>query len=304
VVHIHGTFSHLTAAAAASARRHRVPYILRPAGSLDGLCLQRGSRRLKRLFTKVYLQRDLRGAAYLQATSSSEARELRVWRDAEEIRVIPHGVHVGAIEKRSGGEILQSAFPQLRGRTVVLFMGRLHAIKRVEVLVQAVARLRSNRPDLALLIAGHDAGHMPALMDAVQSAGIEESVVFAGFLQGERKQAALAGADVFALPSAHENFGVAVVEAMAHGTPVLVAPGVASHSYVDESGGGVTAAGTVEGFARGLTEILGKDRDEMGRRGRRFVEDNLSWPAIVRQLDQLYEDALRRVSRSPAGTSC
>jgi len=117
-------------------------------------------------------------------------------------------------------------------------------------------------------------------------------VVFAGFLEGEAKQEALAGADLFVLPSIDENFGIAVVEAMAHGLPVVVTPGVAAHVYVDQSGGGLTVEGTVESLAEGMRKILNGDGPAMGRRARAFIEQYLSWPAVMRQYDQMYRDAI------------
>ena len=152
-------------------------------------------------------------------------------------------------------------------------------------------------PDVLLLIAGHDAGDQIRIVEAVRDAGLDDQhVLLTGFLAGELKSGAFATADVYLLPSRHENPGVAVVEAMAHGVPVLVTQGVASHVYVEASGCGATALGTPEALAEALQHLLESDRDELGQRGRSYVAQNLSWPSVVHEIDQMYRDAISRNS--------
>src|SRR4029077_20449871 len=107
-----------------------------------------------------------------------------------------------------------------------------------------------------LVMAGSDSGGQPAVEESVRRHGLSERVLFCGFLEGEMKAAAFRAADVFVLPSIDENFGVAVVEAMSHGTPVLVTPGVATHVHVDASKCGLTVEGTPEAMAEALMRLL------------------------------------------------
>lgn len=292
VIHIHGVFSHLTSAAAAWARRRSIPYLVRPAGSLNAKCFHMGNHQLKRAFTKLFLRKDLQRAAFVHATSPSEAEELRRWLPTEQIRIIPHGVDAPSCDLPAASDSFLSRYPQLRKRRVILFMSRLVAKKRPELIVEALHHLRFKYQDLALLVAGNDAGHVAALRRAVRRHRLEESVVFAGFLQGELKHGAFAVADVFALPSIDENYGMAVVEAMAHGVPVLVTRGVATHVYVDQSESGITVEGTSQAIAEGLRRLLDGDLEAMGRLGQEFLRQNLSWPAITDRLDELYREML------------
>lgn len=301
VVHIHGTFSHVTSAAAVAARRSGIPYILRPAGSLNRRCFSRGRRRLKQLFNRLYLDNDLRCAARVQAMSSAEADELDSCCPGIRVCVIPHGVAVPSLERPHAERVLFDRFPELRGRRVVLFLGRLDAKKRPEIAIEAIARLQSQYANIALLLAGPDAGHSDVIQDVIARFQLQDRIVLGGFLQGEIKAAAFRASDVFVLPSLDENFGVAVAEAMAHGTPVLLTPGVATHRFVQESGAGLTVEGQPAAFAHGLAKLLSGDREEIGARGRRFVEQNLSWPAVIRQLDELYAGVSLR-TRAASGS--
>lgn len=291
VVHIHGVFSHVGAAAARYARVNRIPYIIRPTGALDPSCFQSGSRWLKRGFAKFLLRRDLRDATCIHATSDAEASAMRRWVADERIQVVPLGVDVPEYDRAAASENFLSVAPQVRGRRIILFVARVAPIKRAELLVDALALLRDELPDVVLLIVGQDSGGMQRVREAIARQGIGDRVVFPGFLQGDEKRAAFAVADVFALPSLHENFGVAVVEAMAHGLPVIVTAGVACHVYVDASGCGCTVADTAEALAAGLRRILADDCAALGRRGREYVARHLAWPSIVLQLDELYRKA-------------
>ncbi|MGQ0633595.1 MAG: glycosyltransferase [Planctomycetaceae bacterium] len=299
VIHIHGIFSHVTTLAARLAHRDQIPYILRPTGALDATCFQSGRKHLKQLFARLVLQRDLERAAWVHATSAAEADALGHWVAPERIRVVPLGVAVPTLDRAQAAEVLLQRYPALRGRKVVLFMSRIAPKKRPELLAEAVTLLRDELPEIALLIAGHDAGGMATLKEAIARRRLENHVMLAGFLEGLEKRSALAIADVFALPSLDENFGVAVVEAMAHGVPVLVTRGVASHTFVDDSGCGATVDDSVAAVAQGLKTLLAADRNDLGNRGREYAARRLAWPAIVSQLDELYRTGQERQAKRP-----
>jgi glycosyltransferase involved in cell wall biosynthesis len=292
VVHIHGIFSHVMMAAALHASRYAIPYIVRPAGMLNPTCLKMGRRGLKKLIMRLFLRKHLRASDCIHVTSQQEADGIADYLPASRIRIIPHGVTVPAAPNDDARRVFLERFPQLRGKQVVLSIARIAPKKRPEMLVEALARLLPEGQDLMLLLAGSDEGHLAVVQAAARRHSMENAVVYAGFLDGLMKEGAFAVADAFALPSLDENFAVAVTEAMAHGVPVLVTPQVAAHVYVDESGGGLTAPGTPEAFAFGIRAILCSDRAAMGRRGRDYVERNLSWDAVIQQIDAMYREAV------------
>lgn len=292
VIDIHGVFSHVTSQAARQARRHSVPYVMQPFGALDARLIRTGRRRLKGAFTRLFLEEDLRRAACVHPASLHEAHSVRRWVPDKHIQVVPHGVDLPPAGTAQRRRSLFASFPQLRGKRVVLFMSRVTPKKRPELIVEAIARLRPQYPNLALLVAGQDDGHLAVLRAAAQKHGLAGSVVYLGFVQGELKRAAFAVADLMALPSIDENFAVAVIEAMAYGVPALVTPGVAAHVFVDQSGAGLTVEGTAQALAQGMRKLLESDRARLGRMGRQFVKQHLSWTAVIRQLDRVYRDAM------------
>ncbi len=288
VVHIHGQFSHLTIRAAQLARRWAVPYIIRPAGSFDPDCLKRGLAHWKKIFLHLFHRRDLRLAGAVHVTSEAEAKHLERIVPGCRVAVVPHGVDVPAAQSSAQLEHFLKRFPQLQGKRVVLFLSRLHEKKRPQWLVEALCRLRSQIPEMALVLAGPDAGLAEWLRAQVAEAGLNGQALMPGFLAGADKEAALALAHVFCLPSEDENFGLAVIEAMAHGVPVVVTPGVASHVYVDAAGCGLTVEDSIEGVTEGIRKMLLADKNELGRRGREYVEKHLTWPVVAKQVEELY----------------
>lgn len=291
VVHIHGTFSHLTTVAAQVSYANGVPYVLRPAGSLNAKCLEQGASRVKAAFIRLLLNRELKRAACVHAMSESEAIELSLFVPANRVAVVPHGINIPRPSTTSANVFLER-FPMVRGRPCILFLSRLHPKKQVSVLVEAFGQIRERVPDAVLVVAGSDSGDLSNAKHAANREHVGDRVIFSGFLEGETKADAFRAADVFALPSIDENFGVAVVEAMAHGTPVLVTPGVAAHVHVDASGCGMTVDGTRDAMADALLRILASNREQLGGRGRDYVMTHLAWPAIVRRLDALYQDCI------------
>ncbi|HUT09872.1 MAG TPA: glycosyltransferase [Thermoguttaceae bacterium] len=298
VVHIHSIFHYVTTMAAIEARRRCIPYIIEPYGCLDVFPLRQGYAWLKRLFMRWFMCRNLRYAAGIQPASDFEADQVSHWVSRQSIHVIPHGVDVPVFDPVEAARTFRAAFPQIVGRRVILCLGRIHAVKRPELIVEAMALLRRECPDLILLVGGGNSGHLPALQDAVRKHDLEASVVYCGFIEGDLKPGAFAVANLLAQPSAHENFGVSCIEAMAHGVPALVTPEVGSCVHVEKSGGGIVVEGNARAIAQGIRTLLHGDREALGRRGRRYVEQNLSWPVIVGQINDLYRHVVDRNAKA------
>ncbi|MHB8902687.1 MAG: glycosyltransferase [Thermoguttaceae bacterium] len=291
VVHIHGVFSAIAMEAAQWARRRRIPYVCRPAGSVNQACLRMGRAWLKHLYLRMCYVKDLRHASMLHAASFGEAHAIRTLvPDAESaIRIIPHGVEVGCCDRQSFRRSFFTEYPQLAGRRIALFLSRVTAKKRPEMFLEAAARMRRNRPDLAAVIVGSGDCHEKLLRQAIDRYGMRDCVLRLQHLDGRERCQAFAAADVFVLPSLDENFGLAVVEAMAHGVAAVVTRGVATHQYVDECCGGVTVDDSPESLAVGMERVLYGDLQNAGGRARDYVMRKLTWQASAQQLMQEYE---------------
>ena len=208
--------------------------------------------------------------------------------------VIPLGVEESAPANR---ETLLRDFPALEGRQRLLFLSRLDPKKNLEGLLRAFAELQHWRAQASLLIAGDGpAAYVAMLKELARSLGIARHVVWLGHVEGPRKSAAFAAADVFVLPSFSENFGIAAVEALLAGLPCVLGEGIAIAKDVEEAGAGVVTAPEPKAIARALEQLLGDDtlRRDMGARGKAFAECHYSIRAMAEQLVTLYKDVQYR----------
>ena len=278
VVHIHALFSFSSTAAARAARRSLVPYILRPLGTLAPYGMEQ-HRLLKRISWRLVERSMIANAAALHLTSTAERDEaLRLAEFTPE--VIPLGIDINACSTvRVGADRLN-----------VLFLARIHPKKQLDVLLRAVAIV----PEARLVVAGSgDAGYVTGMKQMAARLGIADRVEWAGHLDGDAKLHAIAQAGVFALPSINENFGIAVVEALASGLPVIVSRGVAIHKEVEAAGAGIVAD-DVQTVANALTALRdAAARERMGRQARLLAERAFSAEAMAFGLIGMYERAVR-----------
>jgi glycosyltransferase involved in cell wall biosynthesis len=148
-------------------------------------------------------------------------------------------------------------FPELRDRRVVLFLGRIHEKKGCDLLLEAFAAAAKREPRLHLLMAGPDqAGLQARLQQRAASLDVAARVTWAGMLSGDLKWGAFHVAEVFALPSHQENFGLAVVEALACGVPVLIAHPVNIWREIEDDGAGFADKDDLAGTQRALDRWL------------------------------------------------
>jgi glycosyltransferase involved in cell wall biosynthesis len=287
LVHIHALFSFVSPVAAWAARRARVPYIVRPLGTLNDYGLKQRRPGFKALSLRFVESPMLRGAAAVHFTSEAEVIEARKLGIPMREALIPLGVEGSGIEKVLGES----------GATRLLLLSRLDPKKNVEGLLNAVALLMKDMPSLKLTIAGDgSADYVASLKKLADSLGLGDKVVWAGHIEGAEKHAAFASADIFVLPSYSENFGIAAAEALAAGLPCVLGAGVAIAESVTDAGAGVTVGTDAASIASGLREIMANNATlgSMSTQARRLAEERYSVHSMGTSLKQLYTDILMR----------
>ncbi len=138
--------------------------------------------------------------------------------------------------------------PELRGKKLALFMGRIHPKKGCDLLIEAFARVLAEHSEWHLVLAGPDqVGWQSKLQQQAQRLGIESRITWTGMIRGAMKWGALRAAEVFVLPSHQENFGIVVAEALAAGTPTLISNKVNIWREIERDGAGLVADDTLTG---------------------------------------------------------
>jgi glycosyltransferase involved in cell wall biosynthesis len=165
---------------------------------------------------------------------------------------------------------------------MILFLGRVHYGKGLEVLVPALAKMR--RKDAMLVVAGPDPTGYRATIESLGRESLER-IIFTGMIGGEERLAALRDADVLALPSFHENFGLAVVESLAAGTPVVISDQVYLHPEISRAGVGAVVPLDADALARELDRWLDDEalRRDAASKAAAFVRERYDWDTIARR---------------------
>ncbi len=204
--------------------------------------------------------------------------------------MIPNGCGLDPDTVLPEGETFRRRFDIPPRAPLVLFLGRLHRIKGLDVLVDAFATLRQDVPAVQLVIAGPDEGERAAVEDRARRLGVLEAVHLVGRVDDDLRLAALRAADVFALTSYSEGMPNAVLEACASGTPVLISDRC-NLPEVSSFAAGQIVEVRPEAVAGALAEIL-TDRTglkSMGENGRRMVRERFAFSTVIDRLEQMYE---------------
>ena len=289
VVHIHALFSHSSYAAGHWAQALGVPYMVRPLGVLNRWGMENRRPWLKQLSFRFVESGIVRNAALMHYTSEAEREEAALLGVETPSVVIPNPVPDPGEPLPPGR--FRAAHPELGVRPLVLFLSRFDRNKGLELLLPAFAEVRKRFPEAALVLAGSgDDVLLGELQEQARNLGIAGSVVWPGFLQGEDKRAAFADANVFVLPSWSENFGIAVVEAMAAGCPVVVTDRVAIHGDISQAGAGLITACEPKAIAQAIGRVLedGTARAVMGTKGRCLTQTHYSLGAVTSRLVAAY----------------
>jgi glycosyltransferase involved in cell wall biosynthesis len=284
-------------AAASACQRSKVPYIISPRGTIYPETIALKSARLKKTYYQLLARRYLIRAAAIHFTAEDEREKVMNYlRLSSPSLVIPNGIDLEEYSfdgKLLNGECLPA---ELGRKQYILFLGRIHPKKGLDLLIEAFSSLQQGHPELYLVLAGPDRdGYGKVIEQQIARKQIGDRVIFTGMLTGEVKQAVLKRATVFVLPSYSENFGMSVVEAMAAGTPVVISNAVGISAEIDGNRAGIVTQTTPESVAMGILQVL-QDRtrrSEIIANGRRMVSDYFDIRAVASSFKKAYEDISR-----------
>jgi glycosyltransferase involved in cell wall biosynthesis len=297
LAHIHALFSPVTTLAASIARRHNLPYIMRPCGMLDPADLQK-KKQLKQIYGTVLERPNLAGAAAIHFTSKQEAKiserfgldctgKMPVPRDL----VIPLGVTAGFLTQR----LPQSEVP------IILFMSRIEPKKGLDLLIPALESILESGIEFHFILAGsnpQDADYETGIKVKIQNSSLAKYTTITGFVSGDLKIELLTNADLFVLPSYYENFGIAVAEAMAAGKPVVISDRIHISEDIQQAEAGWVGPLEVSAIASLIKSAL-LDPEERKRRGlnaQEYAKKHYNWEAIAQQTIDAYQQILASIN--------
>lgn len=288
IVHIHALFSFTSLCAGRIARMHRVPYVVRPLGTLSAYGVTRRRPWLKRGSLALLERPLLRRAAAVHFTSDAEQEEARALGVRCNGAVVPLAVE--GLDALAALPVRCERRPR-RSSPLILFLSRLDPKKNLESLLQAYADLLHTHPNARLAIAGDGLpAYVASLHQLAGRLGIDRGVTWHGHVDGAEKTALFASADMFVLPSFSENFGIAAAEALAAGVPCILSQGVAIAEPAARAGGALVVAPEAEAVRQALMRLLDDAdlRRLMAVRARSHAEELYSATTMARRLIALY----------------
>jgi len=281
VLHVHAVWEEIQHQACRAAQRMHKPYVLTPHGMLDPWNMRK-SRVAKNIYLALRMRRNLDHATALHFTTEIEKQAVKRLELSPPAFVESLGLDFSEFADFPPRGSLRARFPQLGTRPIILFLGRIHYGKGLELLVPALAQMRQY--DAMVVVAGPDSqGFGEHIKQLAAAAGVLDRLVFTGMITGSEKLAALIDADLLAAPSYHENFGLAVIEALAAGTPVIVSDQVNLHPDISAAGVGGVVPLDATALARELDRWLDDNelRQSAANAAPAFARQRYDWDQIA-----------------------
>lgn len=291
LAHIHALFSPISSAAATVARSQKLPYILRPLGTLDPADLNK-KKKLKKLYAALLERPNIAGASAIHFTSHEEARISERFGVKTNDLIIPLGVTLPQLTQTP--QAILSHLKIKPNVPIILFLSRIEPKKGLDILIPALEKVLATGLDFQFILAGsnpQDPEYETKIKQQIQSSSLSEKTIISGFVTGETKTALLTIADLFVLPSYYENFGIAVAEAMAVGTPVVISKGIYIWEDVEQAEAGWVGNGTIEEISSLIQTALTnpQDRQSRGLNAQNYALNHYRWDAIAQQMIQVYQ---------------
>jgi glycosyltransferase involved in cell wall biosynthesis len=298
LVHIHGTWCYPQAVGCYIARKNHVPYIVRPRANLRRFALQKNRLR-KSIYALLIERRNLNHAAAIQFYGSEEMEDARQFGVRSRPIFVPNGVEPVADDRLAALKgRFRSRYPDLVDKRIVLFLGRIAAIKGLDRLVWAFRDVVQVCPDCRLVLAGPDnEGFSTQVRRWLRQAGLSEHATFTGHLSGDDKTSALVDADVFCMSSYQEGHSCALKEALMCGLPAVVTQEIGLNDLVECSVVIRTNSNPAD-LAKGLLTILTDAtlRRQMGQRARELILSKYTWDKVAEELITDYEQIVGSTS--------
>ena len=302
IVHIHEHRQTLAIIASYFARKNNIPYIVQAHGSVLPFFQKEG---LKNLFDKVFGFKILHNASCVFALTEVEKEQyLKMGVDEDKIEIVPLGINLKEYENLPSYGKFRSKFNIDENDKLILFVGRIHEIKGLDLLLDAFNDLivQSNEKNslenidcssIKLAIVGPDDGYLVKLEEKVKEYSLEENVIITGPLYKEEKQEALVDCDLFVIPSKYESFTTSGLEAMACSKPLVLTKNNHIHDWVDGNVG-IACEDNKDSLREAIEKVLFDEElsQIFAENGNKLIKEKYNWDIINDQILEIYNKYL------------
>lgn len=291
IVHLHSAYVPWNAHLSRWLQRKRIAYVSTPHGGLSPYVLRRRwyLKRPYRLFFELPIQNH---AAFVHALSAAEAAHIKRYGVHSAIAIAPNGIDIDALCPEPRKEYLKSLYPQIEGKRIFLFLGRLDPTsKGLDLLLRGIKAAQAK--DSVLILVGPDSkGKRRELAELAQELHIDSQVIFSDPVYGTDKFDLLAGADVFIHTSRSEGLPFSVLEAAASKLPCLLTPVADPNGLLGQHQAAIIVEPDPASIAAGIQQFMTIDNSAlraMGERAYQVVKDKFNWQHIARTVTDAYQ---------------
>lgn len=271
------------------AKKYNIPYVLQVHGSVPQII---GRKQMKKIYDKLLGNSILFDAKKIIALTQSEVEQFRALGiHDEKIEIVPNGIDLIEYGKLPQKGYFRKRYSIPENYKVILYLGRIHKIKGLDLLVKAFSLVSSEMKDIKLVIVGPDDGYLKELNKLINFIG-NDNIILAGPLYGKEKMEAYVDSDLYVLPSSYEAFPNTVFEAGICGTPVIVTDRCGISQIVNDKIGYVSKFNEND-LKNTMIRIL---RDNSSKIKIKHEMEKIigiyNWPYIVKLYETLYEDLI------------
>ncbi len=292
IVHSQTIFAPMISVAHSICKYFHVPYIVTPHGMLEPWALSYKAWK-KKIYYKLFENPSIQNSSAIQATSSFELKNINSLKFKNTV-FVPNGIRHQEFETLPNPELFYQQFPETRGKTLILFLGRIDPKKGLDLLAPAFAKVYNQFPHTHLVVAGPDnIGFMDKAQNYFLQAGCLDAVTFTGMVSGVLKYAALSAANLYVAPSYSEGFSISILEGMASGLPCIITTACNFPEAAKAKAAHVVEI-NINAIANALIECLSNPQQttEMGDRAREFIFQNYTWDRAADKLIQVYKSVI------------
>ena len=291
IIHLHGSRNFQNILVHHYAKKYSIPYILQAHGTVLPIYQK---QRLKKIFDLFVGYRILRDASKVIALTKTEAEQYeKMSVDEDKIEIVPNGIDLSEyVNLLKRGEFRRK---YLTGdnEKIILYIGRLHKSKGIELLVKTFADVSKELDNVRLVLIGPDDGYRSALENLIQELKVNDKVLFTGFVSNEEKIEAFVDADVFVTPS-FTGFPVTFLEACACGVAIITTEKGDKLDWIQDRVGYVVEYDK-DKLRDAIIKVLSDEglRIRLGEDGKRLVREEFGWEKIVGKIEGVYEDCVK-----------
>jgi glycosyltransferase involved in cell wall biosynthesis len=287
IIHMHNYRSFQNIIVAHYAKKYGVPYVLQAHGSLPRMVAKQRLKWIHDVFFGYGLLRDASKVIALSQMEAEQHRDMGV--PDEKIAIIPNGIDLLEYADLPPKGAFRKAFGIDEGKKIVLYLGRIHKIKGIDILVKAFANVIEKLDDVKLVVVGPDDGYLAELKALIKVLKIEDNVLISGPLYGKKKLEAYIDSDVCVLSSYYEIWGMTILESIACGTPVILTENCGVAEYLKDRVGLVVKHGSRTLGDALMEMLLHEDKRSYFKKNCKDLVEDFDVSKIVPKLERIYE---------------